>query len=126
LDEVEERESAVAVLLRDGDDESQVPARELALRLLVLREAVLDLPRAPDEVVERLEGLHLDLGEALFRLLDLLGAAAAPVEVLDALPKGRDLLGELHHVVLNGPQSLRLKGHLLEEVHRLHLPAADA
>ena len=55
LDQVEEREAAVAVLLGDRDDQPEVAAGELALGLLVLLEpAVHGLDPAP----ERLRGLE--------------------------------------------------------------------
>ena len=57
LDDVQERQAAVAVFLGDGDDEPQVAAGELALGVLVLGEDVLDATGSRG-LSQLLGGLH--------------------------------------------------------------------
>jgi hypothetical protein len=61
LDDVEEGEAAVAVLLGDRDDQSQVAARQLALGVLVL---VVDLADGDDAAVEVVGLLEHEVFEA--------------------------------------------------------------
>ena len=60
-----ERETAVAVLLGDRDDQAQVAAGQLALGLLVLLEVHLDLLQAPLEPIGGLQRHELELAQAL-------------------------------------------------------------
>ena len=126
LDQVEERQAAVAVLLGDRDDQPEVAAGELALGLLVLLEPrVHGLDPAPERL-RRLEGDEHQVLELLLEVGPVLLAAAAGAVVLElgeqlAHP-GRDLLQPLHQGLdLLGPDR-----ELLDQRDRLAAAGLEA
>ncbi len=116
LDDVEEGQAAIAVLLGDRDHQAQVAAREVALRLLVLAEDLLDVAHAGREVraaledeaheaVELLAHHHEILGVVALRML--VGAGERGVELLD-LPVDRLQLAN-QRLDAAGPQAALLE-----------------
>src|SRR5262245_18944185 len=119
LDEVQEREPAVAVLLGDRDHQAQVAARELALGFLVLLEVHLDLVQAPLEALGGLERHELELGEALAQLACGVAVGLRALE-REQLALDRAHLAEvlLEHLDV-GPHLLDLQVALLGQDHEL-------
>ena len=103
LNEIEERETAVAVLLGDRHDEPEIPLRQTALRLLVVGVDLLDLTDPPLEALRSL----------------LAGLEDHPIFIDEFLTTGRRLLALLVSVDFQ-PQFLDAADELLKRRdHRL-------
>ena len=111
LDQVEEREAAVGVLLRDGNDEAQIGLDHLGLRLVRLAEPLDELVMVLVEAVQRHADLLLDVLQLLLELGDVrvvLAALAARLVQLLQRALGLDQL-----VVVMLADDDEFLGHLL-------------
>ena len=121
LDQVQEAQPAVAVLLGDGDDQTQVGAGERPLGLLVLGEHPLHRPQFFLQLVGPFEDQLLQAGQFLAGGFDVIGGH-------DIVDTGRDHLLELAHLLadalelaLHRLNAARPQAQLLQE--RRDLPA---
>ncbi len=104
LDQVEEAQPAIAILLRDRDDQSKVGAGKRSFGLLVLGEHALHRPELLFEQVRRLQNQFL--------------------KARQFLPGGADVVGGHHIVDARGDDLLKLT-HLLTDAVQFDLHRLD-
>ena len=125
LDDVQERQAAVAVLLGDRDDQAQVAAGELALGVFVL---VVDLADLHDALVQVLGVLQHEVFQARQLFLADFQVFAGVLDLLqlfDPLLELDHLRGDARELLHQRRDLARAERELFEQLHAAAAAAAD-
>ncbi len=125
LDDVEEGEAAVAVLLGDGDDESEVPAGEFAFGVFVFVVDFADDDDAAVEVLGVFEDEVFEAGEFLLADLHVFTGVFDFLELFDACFEFEHLGGDAGELLHQRGDPAGAEGEFLEEFDAASASASD-